>query len=115
MGQRLDTLAATVRRQPRLADAYRAAFGAAPGADDEKVAVDVAKALAAWQATLVSPRTPFDDFRDALARGDTAAARAGRAARAGVPAGRHRVHRVLRDRPDGEGLDAREVYRAWPL
>jgi len=74
MGQRLDTLAATVRREPALAAGYRAAFGIAPGADDEKVAVDVAKALAAWQATLVSPRTPFDEFRDALARGDAAAA-----------------------------------------
>jgi len=63
-----------VRREPRLAAGYRAAFGTTPGADDEQVAVDVAKALAAWQATLVSPRTPFDDFRDALARGDSAAA-----------------------------------------
>ncbi|MBK8107847.1 MAG: hypothetical protein IPK42_20505 [Betaproteobacteria bacterium] len=74
MGQRLETLAATVRREPRLAAGYRTAFGIAPGTDDEQVAVDVAKALAAWQATLVSPRTPFDDFRDALARGDSAAA-----------------------------------------
>jgi cytochrome c peroxidase len=74
MGQRLETLAATMRGDPLLAAAYRAAFGTAPGVDDEQVAVDVAKALAAWQATLVSPRTPFDDFRDALARGDTAAA-----------------------------------------
>jgi cytochrome c peroxidase len=74
MGQRLDTLAAAVRGDPRLAAGYRAAFGSAPGVDDEQVAVDVAKALAAWQATLVSPRTPFDDFRDALARGDAAAA-----------------------------------------
>jgi len=74
MGLRLETLAATVRREPRLAQGYRAAFGAAPGADDELVAVDVAKALAAWQATLVSPRTAFDEFRDAIVRGDTAAA-----------------------------------------
>jgi len=74
MGQRLDTLAATVRRDPRLAAGYLAAFGAAPGSDDEEVATDVAKALAAWQSTLVSPRTPFDDFRDALARGDAEAA-----------------------------------------
>ncbi len=74
MGQRLDTLAATVRGDPRLAAGYRAAFGAAPGANDEQIAVDLAKALAAWQAALVSPRTPFDDFRDAMARGDPAAA-----------------------------------------
>ena len=31
-----------------------------------------AKALAAFQETLVSPRTSFDDFRDALASGDAA-------------------------------------------
>jgi cytochrome c peroxidase len=36
--------------------------------------VRAAKALAAFQATLVSPRTAFDDFRDALVRGDDAAA-----------------------------------------
>ena len=74
MGLTPASLAATVRREPRFAAAYRKAFGAAPGGDAEKLAVDVAKALAAWQATLVSPRTPFDDFRDALARGDAAAA-----------------------------------------
>ena len=74
MGQRLETLAATVRREPRLAAGYRSAFGAAPGSDDERVATDLAKALAAYQATLVSPRTPFDAFRDALQRGDRAAA-----------------------------------------
>jgi cytochrome c peroxidase len=32
--------------------------------------VDAAKALAAFQETLVTGRTPFDDFRDALERGD---------------------------------------------
>lgn len=67
-------LAATVRARPRLRAGYRAAFGAAPAKDDEQVLIDLAKALAAWQATLVSPRTPFDDFRDALARGDRRAA-----------------------------------------
>jgi len=40
--------------------------------DDEAVLVLAAKALAAFQETLNSPRTPFDDFRDALARGDRA-------------------------------------------
>ena len=67
-------LAAAVRRQPRLAAGYRAAFGAAPGPDDGRVLVDLGKALAAYQATLVSARTAFDDFRDALARGDDEAA-----------------------------------------
>ena len=47
--------------------------------------LDLAKALAAYQATLVSPRTAFDDFRDALARGDErAAARYPEAAQRGL-------------------------------
>jgi cytochrome c peroxidase len=47
--------------------AERAEMGPArDGAD----LVTIAKALAAFQATLISPRTPFDDFRDALVRGD---------------------------------------------
>jgi cytochrome c peroxidase len=41
--------------------------------DDEAVLVATGKALAAFQETLVSGRTPFDSFRDALARNDTAA------------------------------------------
>jgi cytochrome c peroxidase len=45
-------------------------------ATDEALLVDAGKAIAAWLETLVSPRTPFDDFRDALARGDEAAMRA---------------------------------------
>ena len=55
-----------------LARQYRRVFGA-PVAN-ETLLVNVAKALAAYQATLVSPRTSFDDFRDALARGDKVAA-----------------------------------------
>ncbi len=51
---------------------YAAAFERAPPADDEEVLVDVGKALAAFQETLVSGRTAFDDFRDALERGDQA-------------------------------------------
>lgn len=74
MAQRVDRLAATVRAAPRLAAGYRAAFGQPLPADDERLVVDLAKALAAWQATLVSPRTPFDDFRDAWQRGDLRAA-----------------------------------------
>ncbi|MBC7778817.1 MAG: hypothetical protein H7125_01815 [Proteobacteria bacterium] len=60
-----------VRTQPDLACAYRRTFGAAPSAtDDDHVLSDVGKALAAFQSRLVSGRTPFDAFRDALARGD---------------------------------------------
>jgi len=73
MGHSTVTLAASVRSDPGLRQAYTAVFGA-PGSDENTIAVDLAKALAAWQATLVSPRNGFDDFRDALLRGDAKAA-----------------------------------------
>src|SRR5207253_483308 len=53
---------------------YRKAFGARPPADPERALVHVGKSLAAFLETLRSGRTAFDDFRDALARGDIAAA-----------------------------------------
>jgi cytochrome c peroxidase len=74
MGGDLAHVAATVRGNADLLHGYRDAFGASPPADDEAVAVDVAKALAAFQETLTTGRTPFDEFRDALARGDRVAA-----------------------------------------
>jgi cytochrome c peroxidase len=74
MGGDLAHVATTVRESADLREQYRLAFGSAPGGDDERVAVDVAKAVAAWQETLVTARTPFDELRDALARGDAAAA-----------------------------------------
>lgn len=70
MGDDLTRLAARLRVRPQFAMQWQAAFGRLPPADDEAVAVGAAKALAAWQATLVSPRSAFDDFRDALMRGD---------------------------------------------
>lgn len=85
MGLGADAAARLVRRDPALRRAYRAAFGEPPGDGDERLLVDLAKALAAWQATLGSPRTPFDAFRDALARGDArAAARYPEAAQRGL-------------------------------
>jgi cytochrome c peroxidase len=74
MGHDVASLAARVRSLPAMVAAYRGAFGTPLPADDERVAVDIAKALAAYQATLVSPRTPFDEFREALVRGDVKAA-----------------------------------------
>jgi cytochrome c peroxidase len=57
-----------------LATDYRRLFGTAAAASrPEMVLVDVAKALAAFQETIVTPRTAFDAFRDALERGDMAA------------------------------------------
>ncbi|KAB2910485.1 MAG: c-type cytochrome [Hyphomicrobiaceae bacterium] len=53
--------------------AYARVFAAEMSRDPpERVLVNLAKALAAYQETIVTARTPFDDFRDALARGDTA-------------------------------------------
>jgi cytochrome c peroxidase len=58
-----------------LSAEYRAVFGISPDvAYAEATLVNAAKALAAFQETIVSGRTVFDDFRDALARGDHAAA-----------------------------------------
>jgi cytochrome c peroxidase len=74
MGHSLPELAAKVRGTPRWSRPYAAVFGQPPGDDDEQVAVNIAKVLAAYQASLVSPRTAFDAFRDALSRGDQRAA-----------------------------------------
>jgi len=63
-------VAKLLREDKGLACGYERAFGAPPGADDETLLVDAGKALAAFQQTLVTPRTPFDDFRDALVAGD---------------------------------------------
>lgn len=73
MGATPARVAALLARDADLGRRYAAIFGA-PRAD-ASVLVDVAKALAAYQATLVSPRTAFDDYRDALERGDATAAR----------------------------------------
>ncbi|MBL8832036.1 MAG: c-type cytochrome, partial [Rhodospirillales bacterium] len=67
--------ASLLRDDPALARCYAAAFARSPASvDDATLAVDAAKALAAFQETLTGGRSPFDDFRDALARGDPAAA-----------------------------------------
>ena len=61
-------VAQLVREDEQLACRYRKAFGAPPSpTEDEAVFVGVGKALAAFQETLISGRTPFDRFRDALA------------------------------------------------
>jgi cytochrome c peroxidase len=64
-------VAELMRRDEQLACRYRNAFGAAPSStDDQAVLVDVAKALAAFQETFETPPTPFDRFRNALAKGE---------------------------------------------
>src|SRR6185503_7666327 len=52
-----------------LSTEYRTAFGRDVPKNDEEVLVDVGKALAAFQETLVSDRTAFDEFRDSLQKG----------------------------------------------
>jgi cytochrome c peroxidase len=56
-------VADTVRKL--FAADYEKTFREKP-ADDETVLVNVGKALAAYQETMVTSRAPFDDFRDAL-------------------------------------------------
>jgi cytochrome c peroxidase len=61
-------VAQLVRNDEQLSCRYRKAFGTPPSpTDDEAVLIGVGKALAAFQETLMSGRTPFDRFRDALA------------------------------------------------
>jgi cytochrome c peroxidase len=84
MGASPAHVAALLRDDPGLACAYERAFGESPrGRTDEALLVDAGKALAAFMETLVSGRTPFDEFRDALAAGDGE-----RAARYPLPARR---------------------------
>jgi cytochrome c peroxidase len=73
MGAAARHVAGVVRTDGAYPCLYDGAFRGPPPADDERVLVDVAKALAAYVETLRSGRTPFDEFRDALARGDRAA------------------------------------------
>ena len=70
MGMTPASVAAVIRHEPDFACRYRLAFKRSVPEDDKAVLADVGKALAAFQETLASSRTPFDDFRDALARGD---------------------------------------------
>ena len=76
MGGKAARVARTLRSKTVLACHYSRAFGKPPDADDPHFMVNVAKAIAAWQETLVSPPTAFDRFRDALRQGDAQAAAA---------------------------------------
>jgi cytochrome c peroxidase len=62
-------IASTIRTLYRKE--YEAAFTRTPPADDQELLVDVGKALAAFQETLRTRRTPFDDFRDSLEKGNS--------------------------------------------
>jgi cytochrome c peroxidase len=74
LGASAELVARRVAAAPSLASAYAQVFGTTAAADPpETVLVHLAKAMAAYQETITTGRTPFDDFRDALATGDQAA------------------------------------------
>jgi cytochrome c peroxidase len=70
MGMSERQVADLIRKDADLLCRYEKVFGTPPPASDEALLIDIGKALAAFQETLVSGRTAFDEFRDALARGD---------------------------------------------
>ncbi|TXL68434.1 cytochrome-c peroxidase [Zeimonas arvi] len=76
MGADAASAAARLGERPELAGRLASWPPHEAPASDEARLVYAGKAIAAWLETLVSPRTPFDEFRDALARGDEAAMRA---------------------------------------
>jgi cytochrome c peroxidase len=85
MGASGEHVAGLLRADPAYACLHAVVFGAAPTPDPERALVHAGKALAAYVETVRSGRTAFDDFRDALARGDgPAAARYPAAARRGA-------------------------------
>lgn len=64
-------VAELVRKDEDLSCRYRRAFGEPPSPTaDEEVLVNVGKILAAFQETFETPPTPFDRFRNALAKGE---------------------------------------------
>jgi cytochrome c peroxidase len=75
-------IAGLLRSDPTLACLWRRAHGAAPAAvapdaaqaEIDRLLVPLAKSLGAYVASLRSGRTAFDQFRDALVRGDDRAA-----------------------------------------
>ena len=71
LGMTPTTLKTRLATTQTLSDGYRQTFGAAPAAHEaETVMVNVAKSLAAFQETIVSGKSSFDTFRDALAAED---------------------------------------------
>ena len=70
MGGSAAHAAALVRGDAELSCRFEKVFGAPVPAADEAVLAGIGKALAAFQETLLSGRSPFDEFRDALSRSD---------------------------------------------
>jgi cytochrome c peroxidase len=72
MGASAGHVARLLRGDPALACLHAKALGTPPTLEPERMLVQTGKALAAFTETIRSGRTPFDDFRDALERGDAA-------------------------------------------
>jgi cytochrome c peroxidase len=74
LGLTPEEVRARVAADAALASAYAQVLGSAAASDEaELVLVNIAKALAAFQETIVTGRTAFDAFRDALEIGDARA------------------------------------------
>lgn len=75
MGASPQSVASFIAADDEYSRLYQQVFGhSADDSEPETVLVNAAKAIAAFQETIVSGRTQFDDFRDALANGDLEAA-----------------------------------------
>ncbi len=85
MGGSAAQAVALARGDAELSCRFEKVLGAPLPALDEAMFAAIGKALAAFQETLVSGRSPFDEFRDALEKGDLdAAARYPAAAQRGL-------------------------------
>jgi cytochrome c peroxidase len=71
MGASVAHVSRVVAGDADLACRWRRSFGHAPAVDEERTLVETGKAIGAFVGSLVSGKTPFDRFRDALARGDS--------------------------------------------
>lgn len=71
MASSAEHIAATIGGDKELGCRYRQVFGRDAQVNPQATLVDAAKAIGAFTGTLVSGRTTFDLFRDALARKDT--------------------------------------------
>jgi cytochrome c peroxidase len=74
MGLSIGKLNLIVREEKDIHLGYKTIFPDSSAHSAEIVSVNVAKALGAYLATLYSGKSPFDRFRDSVARGDLAKA-----------------------------------------
>ena len=76
MGATPDQVVKVLRNDPKLNQLYQSVFGYSSTATAPmETVVNVGKSLAAFQETITTGKTPFDTFRDALARKDFQTAR----------------------------------------